>query len=147
MPRQQFGGKLFTGESRGPALQIDLQFCCPITESGHKLSSSVLPCRQPGCTYHPLSISLSLIKKKKKKMSWHSFILCTCEKDGKREKQREADWQREKMDALPGVHPGAQLLCLLPCLLSLFPILHALRGHWAVCHNIHNVFLQGKMLL
>lgn len=51
------------------------------------------------------------------------------------------------MDVLPRVHPGSELLCLLPCLLPLFSILHALRGHRAVCHNIHNVFLQGKMLL
>lgn len=51
------------------------------------------------------------------------------------------------MDALPGVHPGTELLRLLPCLLPFFSILHALRRNRAVCHYIHNVLFQGEMLL
>lgn len=53
----------------------------------------------------------------------------------------------EKEKDPPGVHPGSQLLGLLPRLLPLLSILLGLCGDGAVRHDVHDVLLQREMLL
>lgn len=55
--------------------------------------------------------------------------------------------EAEEEENPPGVHPGSQLLRLLPRLLPLLSVPLGLRGDGAVQHDVHNVFLQGQMLL
>lgn len=84
-----------------------------------------------------------------KKKVWHSFVLCASvgwATEMERDRQIKLN-EKVKLDILPGVHSGAQFLCLLPCLLPLLSILYTLRRNRAIRHYIHNVLLQGKMLL
>ena len=61
----------------------------------------------------------------------------------------ENEWEGgERTGSSPSVHPCAKLLCPFPGLLPLLSLLDlALRGHRAVRHNVHDVLLQGEMLL
>ena len=67
------------------------------------------------------------------------------EREGERENEREGG---KREGSSPSVHPRAKLLGPFPGLLPLLALFDlALGGHGAVRHNVHDVLLQGEMLL